>query len=214
MKNNKRILLNIGMFLSYFIYQTIPIIIIALYGANDINMVITYLIYLIFVIFVYKKELKSDLNNIKISNIFKYIPIYLIGIILMGLSNYYLGKITNMQISTNEETVRLLIQKIPVYMCFSACIFAPIVEEIIFRKTFKNIFKNKYVFIILSGLTFGFIHLDFTSININELLMIIPYIIMGLDFAYIYHKSNNILTTITLHALHNLILLIIQFIGG
>ena len=50
--------------------------------------------------------------------------------------------------------------------------------------------------------------------GINEILMGIPYIIMGLDFAYIYAKTKNIFTTMTLHSIHNLTLLIIQFIGG
>lgn len=213
MKKIKQVVLNMSMFLSYFIFQFIPIIVMGLYGINNATLIITYLIYLLFVVYIYRKELKIDYINLKFKNIIKYIPIYMIGIILMALSNYFLGKITNISIASNEETVRLLIEKVPIYMCFSTCIFAPIVEEIIFRKTIKNIFTNKYLFIILSGLIFGLIHLSFTRINLNELLMIIPYVIMGIDFAYIYHKSNNIFTTITLHTIHNLILLIIQFVS-
>ena len=213
MEKIKTITLNLSMFLSYFIFQFVPILIASLYGANNTTLIITYLVYLLFVIYVYKTELKVDYINLKVKNIIKYIPIYLIGIVLMGISNYCLGKITNIDLASNEETVRLLIKKVPIYMCFSTCIFAPIVEEIIFRKTIKNIFKNKYFFIILSGLIFGLVHLSFAKINLDELLMIIPYVIMGIDFAYIYHKSNNIFTTITLHTIHNLILLIIQFVS-
>ena len=39
-------------------------------------------------------------------------------------------------------------------------------------------------------------------------------ILMGLIFAYIYYDSNNIFSTIIIHSVHNLILLILQFIGG
>ena len=67
----------------------------------------------------------------------------------------------------------------------------------------------------MSGLIFGLIHVVGTgNEGINEILMGIPYIIMGLDFAYIYAKTKNIFTTMTLHSIHNLTLLIIQFIGG
>ena len=71
--------------------------------------------------------------------------------------------------------------------------------------------KNKYVFIILSGLIFGILHIsDYT--NATEILFGIPYVIMGIDFAYIYYKTDNIFTTMSYHMMHNLILLVIQFI--
>ena len=60
---------------------------------------------------------------------------------------------------------------------------------------------------------FGMVHLNINP-SINDYLMIIPYIVMGLDFAYIYSKTDTIFSTIGFHMLHNLILLIIQFIGG
>ena len=98
-------------------------------------------------------------------------------------------------------------------MSFSTVIYAPIVEEITFRKIIKNIVDNKYLFVIVSGVMFGMVHLNINP-SINDYLMIIPYIIMGLDFAYIYSKTDTIFSTIGFHMLHNLILLIIQFIGG
>jgi membrane protease YdiL (CAAX protease family) len=96
-------------------------------------------------------------------------------------------------------------------MIFSSVIYAPFVEEIIFRKSIKNVIKNPYIFIIISGFLFGILHINDYK-NFSEILMGIPYIIMGLDFAYIYHKTNNIFTTMTFHFCHNLILLLIQLI--
>ena len=54
--------------------------------------------------------------------------------------------------ANNEEAVRTLIDKAPLYMIFSVSIYAPFVEEIIFRKGIKdsvmafsnNKFKNRY----------------------------------------------------------------------
>ena len=131
----------------------------------------------------------------------------------MGVTNTIISGFTNMNISSNESSVREYIKLLPIYMSFSTVIYAPIVEEITFRKIIKNIVDNKYLFVIVSGVMFGMVHLNINP-SINDCLMIIPYIIMGLDFAYIYSKTDTIFSTIGFHMLHNLILLIIQFIGG
>ena len=129
----------------------------------------------------------------------------------MGFSNYIIQNFTGSTISGNESSIRKLIETAPIYMIYSTIIYAPIVEEIIFRKSVKNVFNNKYLFIIISGVIFGVLHIsDFY--NINEILLGIPYIIMGLDLAYIYLRTNNIYTTILFHSFHNFILLLIQFI--
>ena len=219
MKNSNKIIKNLLMFLSYFVYQYIVLFIILLLGikldtnlSKNIYLISTSLIYLLFVLFMYRKELISDLKSFKIKTILKYIPIYIIGITLMVSLNALIYKITNTTISGNEENVREYIKLFPIYMCFSTVIYAPFVEEIIFRKTFKNMIKNSTIFILISGIMFGLVHISLDGNIFKELLITVPYMIMGFDFAYIYHKSNNIFTTITIHSLHNLILLLIQFI--
>ena len=220
MSNKKRIYLNLFMICFYFIYQFIPILFISIFKINmnenfskQIFYIISNLIYLIIVLFIYKKELKNDITKINLKNFLKYIPIYLLGIYIMNVSNNLISLITNSNISQNEINVRESIKLFPIYMTFSILIYAPFVEEIIFRKTFRNIINNKYIFIIISGILFGLIHMTFNNNLLNEFLMIIPYILMGITFSYIYYKSDNIFTTIIFHSLHNLILLI-QFFGG
>lgn len=219
----RKILLNLLIFGLYFIYEYIAIVILQEFGINYTNLdlgkkaIISFLINLLFILlllFVYKKELKKDAIDFK-DNYKKYISTYIIyyvvGIILMGASNVILQHITNLKISGNESAVRELISVAPLYMFFSTVIYAPYVEELIFRKSIRNIVKNKYLFIIISGFIFGILHIiDFK--NYKEILMGIPYIIMGIDFAYIYYKSNNIFTTMTLHIIHNLILFTITLL--
>ncbi len=224
MKN--KLIKNCFMFLFYFIYEIIPLSILSLLNIDtnnwsnvtkNIYLISTSLIYLIFVIIVYKDELRIDLSNFKKNglNLFiKFLPIYIIGILAMGISNSILYKITGIEMSNNEQSVREYIKLFPIYMSFSTVIYAPIVEEITFRKTFKNIINNKYLFIIISGIIFGLIHITSDSSNFNDFLLSIPYMLMGIDLAFIYYKSNNIFTTITIHSFHNFILLLFQFIGG
>lgn len=221
----KKILKNIIMFFMFFIWQIIPIIFLNILGINPSNfniiqknlyLILSYLSYLIIVILIYYKELMIDFKKYKenFKKIFmKYLPVYILGIILMGMTNILVSKITNMNISSNETSIREYIKLFPIYMSFSTVIYAPIIEEITFRKIIKNIVDNKYLFIIISGILFGIVHLN-TNPSINDYLMILPYIVMGIDFSYIYNKTDTIFSTIIFHALHNLILLIIQLIGG
>lgn len=222
----KNIIKNTCMFFAYFIYEIIVLVVMLLLknAGIDFNnstyksiyLIITSLIYIIFAVFIYKDELKEDFNKFKKDGgklFLKYLPIYIVGIILMGALNIIISKITNSVISNNEQTVRETIKLMPIYMFFSVSIYAPIVEEITFRKTFKNILHNKYLFIIVSGLIFGLIHIS-GDVTINNFLMSIPYMVMGWTFGYIYYESDNIFTTMTLHFVHNTILFILQIIGG
>ena len=206
---------NIFVIIFYFIYSFIPQVFVLLLNINldsnlskNIYLIISYLIYLIFITFLFKDELK----NFKFKSILKYIPIYILGIFLMIILNYLMSKITNIAISKNETDIRNYIKVFPIPMAFSIVIYAPIVEELTFRKAFMNIFNKTYLFVLVSGTVFGLIHIS--SFSLDNFLMTIPYIIIGINFSYIYYKSNNIFTTITLHSIHNLILLTIQFIGG
>ena len=220
----KRILKNVLVIAIYFIYIYIVIAALSLlnidYSSFDykyklITIGIADICFIVLLLFwVYKKELIEDFKDFKINYkqyISKYIILYFIGVILMGVINVIISHFTGMETSGNEADVRLLVEKFPIYMTFSTIIYAPFVEEIIFRKAIRNIFKNKYLFIILSGVIFGCAHIsDYT--NINDILFSIGYIVMGIDFAYIYYKTNNIYTTMSFHMIHNLLLLIIQFI--
>lgn len=214
-------------FLSYFFYNFFILLILNLLKIDISNFsVLTKNIYLFVVDFIYifllwffiKKDLRIELNNFKkngLKLIIKFFPIYLFGVILMGISNSILINVTGLELSSNEENIRTMIKFYPIYMFFSSVIYAPFVEEVIFRKSIKKVIDNETLFILLSGLIFGLIHvISGGNESINEILMGIPYIIMGIDFAYIFYKSENIFTTMTLHSLHNLILIIIQLIGG
>lgn len=219
----KKVIINIVVFLSYFIYEQIIIGVLEALGINFSNMDVIKKIlilvcvdvsYIFTLIFIYKKELKIDLKDCKANytkHFKKYVSYYMLGAILMGLSNLILQKLTNTEMSGNQAGIVKLMESYPVYIAFLSVIYAPIVEEIIFRKTIRNIFKDDLAFVIISGVIFGVIHIsDYTSIK--EILLGIPYIIMGLDFSYIYYKTRNIFITMSFHALHNLLLLIVYLI--
>ena len=221
MENRKKLFLNLFVFLFYFMYMIIPSLVLYIFKLRiynilykNIYLIIMGTIYILFITFLYRKELKKDIKELNIKKIVAYIPIYIFGLVLMVLSNYVVSKITGNTLSQNEINVRETIKIMPLYMCFSSVIMAPFIEEITFRKTFRNIISNGYLFIIVSGFIFGLIHISNVGNTLEEFLMIIPYILMGISLSYIYYKSDNIFTTIIIHSIHNLILLLIQLIGG
>ena len=113
----------------------------------------------------------------------------------------------------NEKNVQSMIHSSPFVMLICAGLFAPIVEELIFRKSFKNVFSNKWVFVIISGLIFGGLHvIDYTFQNPLEILYILPYGILGGTFAYMDYEMNSVFPSITMHMLHNTLLTILSIL--
>lgn len=171
-----------------------------------IGMAITYIVY-------YRKSLLNDLKDLKknYKTIFKTtIKYWLIGFGLMILSSMILTSL-NIGTAANQEQNISLFKNAPIIQSLIAIILAPITEELVFRRSFKNFTDNKHIFAITTGLIFGGIHVvsSLTSLkNLPMILHIIPYSAVGIAFGYAYKKHNNILGTMLIHALHNTIAII------
>ena len=99
-----------------------------------------------------------------------------------------------------------------VILTISMVCLSPILEELIFRGfLMDSFFGPKYMWwpIIISSLPFALGHLT------SNLVSFSVYVVMGMFLAYVYRKSNNLLDSILMHALNNLvsvILLLITFL--
>lgn len=85
----------------------------------------------------------------------------------------------------------------------AAVLWAPIVEELIFRGSLRRFIKNDKLFIVVSAVVFGLIHTIVETTLINVFVMAIPYMILGGFFAYVYAKTDNICNNILAHAFQN-----------
>ena len=167
------------------------------------------------ILIIYNKKLSKDFKDMKKNSIKyfnKYIKYWLIGLFIMMVSNLFINLIVTNDIPSNEQAIRETFNISPLYIFFSAVIYAPIVEELIFRQSIKNIFHNKWLFIIISGLLFGSMHVFGDFKNITDLLYIIPYSTPGIIFAYMLEDSDNICVPMSFHFIHNGILISLQFI--
>lgn len=199
----------LGLYLLYSIYK----------NPNDIELQLIDLIPLIFasiiLCFIFRKELKTKFKdffkNFK-KNIKKYLPIYVIAYILVYISNNILINIVG-NMATNESVNQNSIILYPIKSFISVCLLAPLYEELLFRLNFKNLFKSKWSYTIVTGIFFGSLHL-IAATTTFELLYIIPYSILGMTLSYIYFDSDNIYNSIFIHSLNNTIQFILIIIGG
>ena len=180
-----------------------------------------YIITIIIIFLIYKKDLIEEAKifkqnikeNLKIG--FKY---WIYAFIFMMISNLIIIYITG-GIASNEEQNRIVIHSFPVIAFISMIFIGPFIEEILFRKSFKNSFKNEQIYCLFSGFLFGLAHILSSisspdTLNYLELLFIIPYSGIGYFFAKAYTKTNTIYTSTTFHILHNLIAVSLAMIGG
>ena len=169
------------------------------------------LIYIIYLI--YRKEFKLAIKDIKENHkeyFTKYFKIYLIGVIIMMLSNIIISKYGG-GISDNESAIRDEFKLYPIYTFVSAVFLAPLLEESIFRLGIKSIFKNNIIYIIMSGLIFGGLHLLGMPLNKLFPLYLLSYCSEGFAFAYMMSKTNNVLVSTAFHFMHNGLIMSLQF---
>ena len=163
----------------------------------------------------YRKTIKNDFLSFK-KNYKDYIKIaikyWIIGFLLMMISNFIINIYSPVSMAANEQGVREIIKSVPIISLFTLCLLAPIAEELIFRKSFKDCFSGKWAFIIISGLVFGLLHVIGSFGSLYELLYIIPYSALGIAFASTYYKTKNIFSSIFIHCMHNTIIVVLNIV--
>ena len=181
------------------------------------NMII-YIAIAIPLFFIYKDSLIKDYKRIDDTNKFcLYIIFSLIALFIVNILSSMLQNLIVSGVSKNEETIQTIYKnKLSFCILFpQVVILAPFVEELIFRRSFFNIFKNKYIALIITTLIFGFMHVtstyqsliktyDFNTSIYYTFGYAIPYLANGLLFGLIYIKSDkNIYVSMMVHLINN-----------
>lgn len=168
-------------------------------------------------VWIYRKTLINDAKSF-FGNFNKNIDIslkyWVIGFAIMYVSNLFITFVLNKTIAGNEEAVRNYIDILPLFMIFDTVIYAPVAEELAFRKSIKDAISNKWLYVIISGALFGMLHIINYIEVISDLIYLIPYGALGISFALLYYKTDNIFSTITMHAMHNFMAIVIYLMGA
>lgn len=220
----KKISMGVLVLLLYFIYYTCNTIPLTLLGINYNNLSLTLkiiyqltyeLIFIAIIIYIYKDKIKLNFKDF-VKNfkpyIKKYTEYWAFAVALMIISNIFIINIYPNSQATNQQAINELFNVVPIYVIISSVLLAPILEELIFRLSFRYIFKNDTIFIMLSGIIFGGMHIIGSYTCLADWLYIIPYSIPGIVFAYTLKKSDNIFVPMSLHFLHNGLMMSVQII--
>ncbi|WP_101772272.1 CPBP family intramembrane glutamic endopeptidase [Peptostreptococcus faecalis] len=180
-----------------------------LVGSNTIIPIITSII-VILIFMCFSKKIKIQDFELKFINK-KNIIYILVGFISMRIIAYAgtaILKIQGMENSMNDAMLTGLYKNTSWYLIIvTIVIFAPIVEEIIFRGyIIGRLFENKQILgIVVSSLIFGSIH---TITNITSLIM---YFLLGVVAGILYYKTKRLEVSIGAHLLNNLAAVIVMF---
>lgn len=170
------------------------------------------IIMLILTLLIFYSKLKRDITLFK-NNFKAYIQyvlpklgkMYLVYFILSSIAIALAGSST----SVNQETL----ESLPlIYTIPTAILWAPIVEEVIFRGCLRRFIKKDNLYIIISALIFGLLHTMNETTITNMLLLSVPYSILGGFFAYLYAKTDNLTNNILCHSLHNTVAMIMSLL--
>lgn len=221
----KNLLIGFGVIFLYLVASALPYDLLGFFGVNYNNLsILLKSIYLIIyevsltliIVYIYRKDIipcfKDFIkNNIKYFK--KYIKYWFLMLLLMITSNLIVTMFTTTEISTNQEAIIDTLKQAPLYTFIISVFVAPVLEELVFRLSFRKIFAHTDIlFIFFSGLIFGGMHVIGTCEHFVDLLFIIPYSLPGFIFAYVYTKSKNICVPISLHFIHNGIMMSLQIL--
>ncbi len=157
----------------------------------------------------------DNFKNFKKDNLKNAYKNWFWGLLIMYISNIIIITITK-GIASNESYNRDILFQSPIFAITVMVFIAPMIEELIFRLSLKDIFKNKWIYATVSGLIFGLMHMT-TITRPIELLYTISYGSLGFFFAKSVYETDNIFSSIIAHMTHNgliiTILLLSKYLG-
>ncbi len=170
--------------------------------------------FLIACLIVFRKPFLSAIEDLK-KNWQKHILwteiFMLVSFVLMVASSVIL-EFFGVEKSLNETAWDIAISECGILQILVVCVLGPVVEEVFYRGILFEALRgggNRLVrnitAVIISSVIFAFSHVSLTSFTIGDLLANIPIMMVGLAYSTLYWKTENILCTILVHMVINII---------
>ena len=160
------------------------------------------------------KVLRNHMGH-TVRTVFSIFPVmYLSSIALSVLIAWLSGQAT----SGNQTSLNELLGQFPVFTLLLTVLFAPIVEELVFRGVFYRYFRSKgmlWLPMVLSATAFSLIHLGvaLSAGHLSELWFFPLYAALGVFLSYAYEKTGNVYGPILLHFSYNALGMLIALIA-
>ena len=177
---------------------------------NTINQFIMALIPILVAVYI-KADFKKlfSIKKIKIKDIIRAAVTWFVGSLIMSVFVMILLKLFPDQMKVSEQLNEIIKSSGGLFTQIILFALVPaICEETLFRGFVLSAFRDKKTFgqknekhivfaIVVSGILFGIMHLDF--------IRIIPTSILGMVMAYNVYKSKSIFTSVGIHFFNNLL---------
>lgn len=175
--------------------------------------ILYYVLIFVLVLYIFGKRLKRDFKAFK-ENFGTYMGyIFKWWGIMLGLSIVAAG--IRLLLGGDVETANQAgLNSMPLwYVGPLAMIWAPFVEEGIFRGGLRRFVKNDKLFIVLSALLFGLLHTVGSETGLyNIFIQSLQYMVMGGVMAHVYTKTNNICVNMGVHCVQNTFGVVMMFL--
>ena len=207
MKKIKKELLRILLAIIIFFYTSIPVLaILRIIGLeitkSNYKMLVVYdfissLVVAVFISILYYDVIINDLKKLKDKcngKVSVYLKSIMIGFLFLLITKFVsayvvtiISNLFNIEITTadNQAIIEKMVKSMPLLITLSASLFAPISEEVLFRGGIRKLMNNLGVFVTVSGLIFGLMHVTDNIIFILEILFI------GIIVNYLINNKNN-----------------------
>ena len=100
------------------------------------------------------------------------------------------------------------------YIIFKMLLFSTLAEELLFKKTIREVINIDYLFMLASSFIYAFITIIYSDLtSISTWLLFLWYFSIELIMSYFYVKHENILVPITSKFIYNFIKVILLLTG-
>ncbi|MBQ6841562.1 MAG: CPBP family intramembrane metalloprotease [Bacilli bacterium] len=173
----------------------------------DVSLMVIYYV-------LFRKEVTEAFKNL-MKNIKKYLNFVVNKQVAMFFVYILVGVVVTLIKGDDATSVNQQVaESLPMlYIVPMSVLYAPFVEEILFRGALRRFIKNDKLFILISGISFGLLHTLAEATVFDMLLLSLPYAILGSFFAYLYAKTNNITTSMMAHFFHNSLACVMMLLG-
>lgn len=148
---------------------------------------------------------EHTLSNLKMS---AYLVIVILAVNMV--LSLLIGLLTQTGNSVNQEEIRNASTVLPLMTILSTCVFAPIIEETVFRAGAFSCLRGKmgfWIAALISSILFGSIHIvdSLLAGNLVDVSYLLVYAGIGMVLAYGYEKSSSCMVPCVVHAANNII---------
>lgn len=226
-KNNKNLLLRtLLIFILYFSMNKVFSMILGMCGVSSVivSNFISDILFFSFIVYLYRNDIKHGYDEFFKNGSGKKNLLFALKIVLLLLvinvvggiiSSFVLSSSTNLDENTNS--IYKLTDASAAYTIFKTLIFASFAEELIFKKSIRDIISNDNIFMVISALIYSIVNIMYFKISLINIVDMIQCFIFAFILARVYvNKNNNIFMVIFIKFVYTIVPLVLMLtnLGG